>query len=701
MPKTKEPAATAHDPVEAERLKVLGNELYMKNEYDAAHHTYSEAIKKDPTNAVLYANRAAVLLAQKVYMDAAYDCRKAVELDPKYAKAWGRLGTASHALAAWTECLRAWKMALDCLPKENLTPAQENMKAQFTQGLAKARVARKKIETSAVAVSDLEKLPWVVAFELRNSTAQLFCLLAHRWGEIINKCYIWTRFPNAVELESRAPGWAMTKLRRRAEFEYESGCPSRRVSRSSILFISLNLSPIRSDKLNSLSRSHTFINYGAPPYVPDGFQWSAPTIPIDPQLMEEDRLAREQQQEAAANTPNTNNGVAEQVPVPPARKRGRPRGTGTTAAKPPSKKAKKKEDASSNKENLPPVQPTPGPLTALSTAPLNITMPPPPSPEGPKPSTPEPATPKPATSKPAKVEVKDELLESIIWTKADRTALFKYFLDEGDDQERRMKQLKVNRSEAFREAVKVVFPTGSYTDKAAKSQWERSYKTYKWIGSFNRFTGNGGGDGDATADALAQSMSKITAARKSGMDLGSLNAKTVQEWEDLGWYDLFHAQFHDHPAANITNVATAVTSISDDEDENLGALKEKSTPARLHRQATLASSTNIAQVFASKTQFDRERAAVLDTREEERLSIERQRLESDTKHLASRLELDIKRDTREDRDLTTRLELDIKRDAREDQNHRAAWAEKVAANPNVGQDVKDAAQRYLMTLFTM
>ncbi|KAF5334763.1 hypothetical protein D9611_012959 [Ephemerocybe angulata] len=203
------------------------------------------------------------------------------------------------------------------------------------------------------------------------------------------------------------------------------------------------------DKLNSLCRSHTFINYGAPPYVPDGLQWSAPTIPIDPQLMEEDRLAREQRQEAAANTPNTNNGVAEQVPVPPARKRGRPRGTGTTAAKPPSKKAKKKEDASSNKENLPPVQQTPGPLTPLSTAPPNTTMPPPP--ESPKPSTPEPATPKPATSKPAKVEVKDELLESMIWTKADRTALFKYFLDEGDDQERRMKQLKVNRSEAFRE----------------------------------------------------------------------------------------------------------------------------------------------------------------------------------------------------------------------------------------------------------
>lgn len=51
------------DAAEAERLKALGNELYQLGEYDAACHRYTEAIKKDPENAVIYANRAAVYLA--------------------------------------------------------------------------------------------------------------------------------------------------------------------------------------------------------------------------------------------------------------------------------------------------------------------------------------------------------------------------------------------------------------------------------------------------------------------------------------------------------------------------------------------------------------------------------------------------------------------------------------------------------------
>lgn len=56
------------DPVEAERLKALGNELYQKGEYAAARHKYGQAIEKDPGNAVLYANRAAALLATKQYV---------------------------------------------------------------------------------------------------------------------------------------------------------------------------------------------------------------------------------------------------------------------------------------------------------------------------------------------------------------------------------------------------------------------------------------------------------------------------------------------------------------------------------------------------------------------------------------------------------------------------------------------------------
>lgn len=57
---------------------------------------YSDAIKRDPRNAVLYANRAAASLSLKEYLDAAFDAEKAAYLDPSYAKAWGRLGKASH-----------------------------------------------------------------------------------------------------------------------------------------------------------------------------------------------------------------------------------------------------------------------------------------------------------------------------------------------------------------------------------------------------------------------------------------------------------------------------------------------------------------------------------------------------------------------------------------------------------------------------
>lgn len=53
------------DPVEAERLKAIGNELYQRGEYEEAYRKYTQAIEKDPTNAILYANRAAVHLARK------------------------------------------------------------------------------------------------------------------------------------------------------------------------------------------------------------------------------------------------------------------------------------------------------------------------------------------------------------------------------------------------------------------------------------------------------------------------------------------------------------------------------------------------------------------------------------------------------------------------------------------------------------
>ncbi|KAH6916700.1 hypothetical protein BKA70DRAFT_1250302 [Coprinopsis sp. MPI-PUGE-AT-0042] len=151
-----------------ERLKIEGNGFYSKRDFEAARQKYSEAIEKDPKNPVLYANRAAAYLGEKQYMDAAWDCQKSVDLDPTYAKAWGRLGTSAQGMENWEYCATAYQKALDCLPSDEsiLTDAQKTMKAQFSEGLAKAEAGKKRPKNPYVVV-DREMaskgLPWIRA----------------------------------------------------------------------------------------------------------------------------------------------------------------------------------------------------------------------------------------------------------------------------------------------------------------------------------------------------------------------------------------------------------------------------------------------------------------------------------------------------------------------------------------------------------
>lgn len=48
-----------------EQLKTEGNALHLKGDHSGALSKYSEAIKLDPENAVLYANRAAAYISLK------------------------------------------------------------------------------------------------------------------------------------------------------------------------------------------------------------------------------------------------------------------------------------------------------------------------------------------------------------------------------------------------------------------------------------------------------------------------------------------------------------------------------------------------------------------------------------------------------------------------------------------------------------
>ncbi|KAJ7361328.1 hypothetical protein DFH08DRAFT_768216 [Mycena albidolilacea] len=160
----------------AQRLKVQGNAFHEKGEYQAAYEKYSEAIKEDPENAVLYANRAATSLSMKEFLDAAGDAEKATKLDPKYAKAWARLASASQGLGVWDKCFAAWDTALACIPSQDLTPVQKALQAQLKEGLKASKLAKAKPPPPSriVAVSTgrkgngIKNMPWVRAAALEK-----------------------------------------------------------------------------------------------------------------------------------------------------------------------------------------------------------------------------------------------------------------------------------------------------------------------------------------------------------------------------------------------------------------------------------------------------------------------------------------------------------------------------------------------------
>eukprot|EP00958_Prasinococcus_capsulatus_P001833 scaffold164_cov409-Prasinococcus_capsulatus_cf.AAC.11 len=88
------------------REKQKGNELYRAGDFHESVDAYGRALQITPTNAVLYANRAAAQLKRGLPADAEEDCTKALQLDPTYIKALGRRCTARMRLGKTAEAFQ-------------------------------------------------------------------------------------------------------------------------------------------------------------------------------------------------------------------------------------------------------------------------------------------------------------------------------------------------------------------------------------------------------------------------------------------------------------------------------------------------------------------------------------------------------------------------------------------------------------------
>ncbi|KAJ6236728.1 RNA polymerase ii-associated protein [Anaeramoeba flamelloides] len=109
---------------EALEHKAKGNKSYGSKKWKEAITHYTKAISIYDGDHIFYSNRAACYLKIKMYKSAEEDCTRALQIDPKFIKAWFRRGLARKNLKNYRFAIKDFKKVLKLQP-ENQAPVKE------------------------------------------------------------------------------------------------------------------------------------------------------------------------------------------------------------------------------------------------------------------------------------------------------------------------------------------------------------------------------------------------------------------------------------------------------------------------------------------------------------------------------------------------------------------------------------------------
>ncbi|KAL4857231.1 Small glutamine-rich tetratricopeptide repeat-containing protein beta [Chlorella vulgaris] len=122
----------------AEQLKEQGNEQHRCGNHLKAAALYTQGLKADPTNAVLFSNRCAALLKLSKTTKALADAEECIRLRPDWDKGYFRKGAVLEALEKMDEALESYQAAY-----------QRNKESK--QLAEKVRVLQKVVRSKATA----------------------------------------------------------------------------------------------------------------------------------------------------------------------------------------------------------------------------------------------------------------------------------------------------------------------------------------------------------------------------------------------------------------------------------------------------------------------------------------------------------------------------------------------------------------------
>ncbi|KAJ5811716.1 Small glutamine-rich tetratricopeptide repeat-containing protein 2 [Penicillium riverlandense] len=98
---------------ESDKLKSEGNGAMARKEYSQAIELYTKALEIAPANPIYLSNRAAAFSAAGQHEKAADDAELATAVDPKYSKAWSRLGLARFDMGDYNAAKEAYEKGIE------------------------------------------------------------------------------------------------------------------------------------------------------------------------------------------------------------------------------------------------------------------------------------------------------------------------------------------------------------------------------------------------------------------------------------------------------------------------------------------------------------------------------------------------------------------------------------------------------------
>lgn len=120
--------------IKVSTLKDKGNAALAENKLMDAIKYYTEAIKLDGNNHVLYSNRSAAYAKANRYVEALQDAEKTIQIKPDWAKGYSRKGTALAYLGRQDEAIATYEKGLTIEPNnQQLQEGLREVKAQTMQ----------------------------------------------------------------------------------------------------------------------------------------------------------------------------------------------------------------------------------------------------------------------------------------------------------------------------------------------------------------------------------------------------------------------------------------------------------------------------------------------------------------------------------------------------------------------------------------